>query len=36
MIHHFVQFALRQRFLVLMLVLLVVVAGALSFERMQI
>src|SRR6202521_3675050 len=34
MIHHFVQFALRQRFLVLMLVLLVVVAGALSFQRM--
>src|SRR5580700_8091576 len=36
MIHHFVQFALRQRFLVLMLVLLVVVAGALSFERMPV
>src|SRR5712691_1354172 len=36
MIHHFVQFALRQRFLVLMLVLLVVVAGALSFQRMPV
>src|SRR6266853_4504126 len=34
MIHHFVQFALRQRFLVLMLVVLVIVAGALSFQRM--
>ena len=29
MIHHVVQFALRQRFLVLMMVVLVVVAGAL-------
>jgi cobalt-zinc-cadmium resistance protein CzcA len=36
MIHHFVQFALRQRFLVLMLVLLVVVAGAISFQRMPV
>src|ERR1700688_2745435 len=36
MIHHIVQFALRQRFLVLMLVLLVAVAGALSFERMPV
>jgi cobalt-zinc-cadmium resistance protein CzcA len=36
MIHHFVQFALRQRFLVLMLVCLVVVAGALSFQRMPV
>jgi cobalt-zinc-cadmium resistance protein CzcA len=36
MIHHFVQFALRQRFLVLMLVFLVVVAGALSFQRMPV
>ena len=36
MIHHFVQFALRQRFLVLMLVVLVVVAGALSFQRMPV
>src|ERR1700726_110277 len=36
MIHHFVQFALRQRFLVLMLVVLVLAAGALSFERMPV
>src|SRR5579863_2763385 len=36
MIHHFVQFALRQRFLVLMLVFLVIVAGALSFQRMPV
>ena len=36
MIHHVVQFALRQRFLVLMLTLLVVVAGALSFQRMPV
>src|SRR6202166_148944 len=36
MIHHIVQFALRQRFLVLMLVLLVAVAGALSFQRMPV
>ena len=36
MIHHFVQFALRQRFLVLMLVVLVTIAGALSFQRMPV
>ncbi|HYL63726.1 MAG TPA: efflux RND transporter permease subunit, partial [Candidatus Methylomirabilis sp.] len=36
MIHHFIQFALRQRFLVLMMVFLVVVAGALSFQRMPV
>src|SRR6202040_4024913 len=36
MIHHFVQFALRQRFLVLVLVFLVIVAGALSFQRMPV
>src|SRR5580693_7179282 len=36
MIHHVVQFALRQRFLVLMLTLLVVVAGTLSFQRMPV
>src|ERR1700726_3027937 len=36
MIHHFVQFALRQRFLVLMLVVLVLAAGALSFQRMPV
>ncbi len=36
MIHHIVQFALRQRFLVLMLVLFVAIAGALSFQRMPV
>jgi cobalt-zinc-cadmium resistance protein CzcA len=36
MIHHVVQFALRQRFLVLMVVALVIIAGALSFERMPV
>jgi cobalt-zinc-cadmium resistance protein CzcA len=36
MIHHLVQFALRQRFLMLMLALLVVIAGALSFQRMPV
>src|SRR6202044_3471150 len=32
MIHHIVQFALRQRFLILMFALLVLVVGALSFQ----
>jgi cobalt-zinc-cadmium resistance protein CzcA len=36
MIHHIVQFALRQRFLVLMVTLLMVVAGAESFRRMPV
>jgi heavy metal efflux system protein len=36
MIHHIVQVALRQRFLVLLLALLVTVAGALSFQRMPV
>src|ERR1700758_4417637 len=36
MIHHVVQFALRQRFLILVVVALVVVAGALSFQRMPV
>src|SRR3974390_696792 len=36
MIHHVVQFALRQRFLVLMLVLLVMVGGTFSFENMPV
>ena len=36
MIHHIVHFALRQRFLMLMLVALLVVAGTLSFERMPV
>src|SRR5215472_14295177 len=36
MIHAIVQFALRQRFLVLMLVVLLVVAGVFSFRRMPV
>jgi heavy metal efflux system protein len=36
MIHHIVQFALRQRFLMLVLVVLLIVAGTLSFERMPV
>src|ERR1700690_3506291 len=36
MIHHIVQFALRQRFLVLMITFLIVVAGAESFRRMPV
>ena len=36
MIHHIVQFALRQRFLVLMLAVIVIIAGALSFQRMPV
>jgi len=36
MIHRIVQFALRQRFVVLMFALLVVVAGAISFRRMPV
>src|ERR1700730_8813705 len=36
MIHHIVQFALRQRFLVLMITLLMVIAGAESFRRMPV
>jgi cobalt-zinc-cadmium resistance protein CzcA len=36
MIHHLVQFALRQRFLVLMMVVLVIVAGTYSFQRMPV
>ncbi len=36
MIHHFVQFALRQRFLVLVFVALVVVAGSVSFRLMPV
>jgi cobalt-zinc-cadmium resistance protein CzcA len=36
MIHHIVQFALRQRFLVLLLAFLVIIAGALSFQRMPV
>ena len=36
MIHHLVQFALRQRFLILMLVGFLAVGGALSFQRMPV
>ena len=36
MIHHIVQFALRQRFLVLIVTGIVILAGALSFERMPV
>jgi cobalt-zinc-cadmium resistance protein CzcA len=36
MIHRFVQFALNQRFVVLMSSVLIVVAGALSFQRMPV
>jgi len=36
LIHHIVQFALRQRFLVLMLAALVAVVGTISFQRMPV
>ena len=36
MIHHIVQFALRQRFLVLVLTALVIIAGVLSLRRMPV
>jgi heavy metal efflux system protein len=36
MIHHIVQFALRQRFLVLIITLLMIIAGAESFRRMPV
>jgi len=36
MIHHLVQFALRQRFLILMLVVFLAVGGAISFQRMPV
>src|SRR6202046_2215356 len=36
MIHHIVQFALRQRFLILMFAVLVLVVGALSFQQMPV
>jgi cobalt-zinc-cadmium resistance protein CzcA len=36
MIHHIVQFALRQRFLVLMVTILIIIAGADSFRRMPV
>jgi len=36
MIHRIVQFALRQRFLVMMVTLLTIVAGTISFQRMPV
>src|SRR5450755_5016141 len=36
MIHRIVQFALQQRFVVLMFSVLIVVAGAISFQRMPV
>jgi heavy metal efflux system protein len=36
MIHRIVQFALQQRFLVLMVTVLIVIAGAVSFQRMPV
>ncbi|MGH9566685.1 MAG: efflux RND transporter permease subunit, partial [Candidatus Angelobacter sp.] len=36
MIHRVVQIALRQRFLVLMLVFLLIIAGTISFQRMPV
>ena len=36
MVHHIVQFALKQRFLVLMLVAFITAAGIMSFERMPV
>jgi len=36
MIHRIVQFALQQRFLVLMITVLIIVAGAVSFQRMPV
>ena len=36
MIHHIVQFALRQRFLMMIITLLIVIAGAESFRRMPV
>jgi cobalt-zinc-cadmium resistance protein CzcA len=36
MIHRVVQFALRQRFLVMMVTVLIIIAGAVSFQRMPV
>jgi cobalt-zinc-cadmium resistance protein CzcA len=36
MIHRIVQFALRQRFMVLMITVMIVIAGAISFQRMPV
>src|SRR5258708_14466118 len=36
MIHRIVQFALQQRFLVMMVTVLIIIAGAVSFQRMPV
>ena len=36
MIHHIVQFALRQRFLILMLMVFLIAGGAISFQHMPV
>jgi cobalt-zinc-cadmium resistance protein CzcA len=36
MIHRIVQFALRQRFLVLMVTILIIIAGSISFQKMPV
>ena len=36
MIHRIVQFSLRQRFLILMLTVLIIIAGSVSFQRMPV
>src|ERR1700756_1831125 len=36
MIHTIVQFALRQRFLILMLAVFLIIAGSISFQRMPV
>src|ERR1700680_3349446 len=36
MIHRIVQFALQQRFVVLMVTVLIIIAGAVSFQRMAV
>ncbi len=36
MIHRIVQFALRQRFMVMMVTVLIIIAGAISFQRMPV
>jgi cobalt-zinc-cadmium resistance protein CzcA len=36
MIHHLVQFALRQRFLILMVVVFLIIGGAISFQHMPV
>src|ERR1700751_4712032 len=36
MIHNIVQFALRQRFLILMLAVFLIIAGSISFQRMPV